>query len=320
MGRHLRPLLRQRAGLTLGDQVAYQAEPPGAEDHDDSHDHEGGAADGPQSSGGRLVVHDDQGQPAQTDQHPGGHPQHGDAPAAAVGVLGHERDDVVVQEGALRLAGVAPDEHSETQGEDGGPPDETQIAEVERADRDLRHDHQRHQRDEHPDAGAVVDGAGEDARALAFHRDQQPRHGVGEDRHAGEDAEDDDADADPGDVDPERVRQRAAHASEHPVVRAAAQAPQPPHDLMPRPAVMAMRPAPPAVVGRPVTLVVCRPAPVAVRVGPAAGRDGRPRRFGRGRVRVRAAAVLERPRSWIGRVGHAPMVALSSRGIHQGHP
>ena len=256
MGCHLRPLLRQGAGLALGDEVPHHAEPPRAEDHDDGHDDEGGAADGPEGGGGRLVVHDDQSQPGQTDQHPTDHPQHGDAPAAAVGVLDHERTDVVVEEGALRLAGVAPNENPETEGENGGPPDETQVAEVERTHRDLRHDHQGDQRNEHPDADAVVDGAGEDARALAFHRDQQPRHGVGEDRHAGEDAEDDDADADPGDVYPERVRQRAAHASEHPVVRVAAQAPQPLHDLMPRCTGMAMRPAPPAVVGRPVSVVV----------------------------------------------------------------
>ncbi len=123
-----------------------------------------------------------------------------------MGVLGHERDDVVVEEGALRLAGVAPDEHPETHGQNGRPSDETQVAEVERAHRYLGHDQHGHQCNEHPDAGTVVDGPGEDARALAFHRDQQPRHGVGEDGHAGADAEDDDADTDPGDVHPEGAR------------------------------------------------------------------------------------------------------------------
>ena len=81
---------------------------------------------------------------------------------------------------------------------------------------------------------------------------------------------------------PNESATRAAHASEHPVVRVAAQAPQPLHDLMPRSTGMAMRPAPPAVVGRPVSVVVGRPAPVAVAVAVRAGPSGRARRLGVG--------------------------------------
>ena len=59
VGRHLGPLLGQRTRLALGDEVADQAQPPGAEDDDARRDDEGGAADGPQR-GDRGVALDQQ--------------------------------------------------------------------------------------------------------------------------------------------------------------------------------------------------------------------------------------------------------------------
>ena len=53
--RHLRPLLGQRPRLALGDEVAHQAEPPGAEDDDAGRDHERGAAERPQRGDGRCA-------------------------------------------------------------------------------------------------------------------------------------------------------------------------------------------------------------------------------------------------------------------------
>ena len=68
VGRHLRPLLGQRTRLALGDEVAHQAQPPGAEDDDAGRDDEHGAADGPQG-GDRGVALDQDGDPDRADEH-----------------------------------------------------------------------------------------------------------------------------------------------------------------------------------------------------------------------------------------------------------
>ena len=103
VSRHLRPLLGQGAGLPLGDQVADEAEPPRAEDDDDSSHDEHRPAD--RSQGGRrgvAVVHDEKGHTGQTDEHPNEDTDDDDAPAVSSGVLGDEGDDVVVEEGPSR--------------------------------------------------------------------------------------------------------------------------------------------------------------------------------------------------------------------------
>ena len=163
-------------------------------------------------------------------------------------VLGDEGDDVVMEEGAFGLPRVAPDEHADADGQDGGPPDQPEKAEVQGAHDDLDHDEHGDERDEEADAATVVDGAVEDAGVLTAHRDEEPGQRVGQDRHPGEEGEDDDADAHPGDVDAEGLGEGAADAAEDPVVRVAAEVLQPASEVMAALMVMAVPAADPRVV------------------------------------------------------------------------
>ena len=115
VGRHLRPLLGQRARLALGDQVADQAQPPRAED--DARLAATTSAAPPTGRSAATVVwpmtsSDDAARPDEHADHDAG-----DEPAAAlpVGVGAEERDDVVVDERLLRLVGVAPDEDDDAE-------------------------------------------------------------------------------------------------------------------------------------------------------------------------------------------------------------
>ncbi len=132
-----------------------------------------------------------------------------------------------VDERLLRLAGVAPDEDDDADGEEGRPAEEADERDVQGAGDELHGDQQRDQDGgDRPDAAAVGDGAGVDVGGLPLHRDQQPRHGVDEDHHAAGDGQQDEADAHPHGVDAGLPRDGAADAAEDAVVRAPAQAAQ----------------------------------------------------------------------------------------------
>ena len=98
--------------------------------------------------------------PTGPDHDPDGHARDEPAPTPAVGVGAEERHHVVVDEGLLGLVGVAPDQDQHAEGEEGGPPDEPDEAEVQRA-RDHLHRDQHRDEDggDQADAAAVVDGA-----------------------------------------------------------------------------------------------------------------------------------------------------------------
>ena len=256
VGRHLGPLLGQCAGLALGDEVPGEAEPPGPEDDDGRRNHQCGTPHGPQGRHGGVSL-DQQDDPAggdeDTDENADDEPA---APPTVGGVAAQERDDVAVDEGLLRLVGVAPDEDHHADGKQGGPTDEAHECDVQGARDQLQRDEQREQDgDDQTDAAAVVDGPGVDVAVLPLHGDQQPGHGVDEHHDAAHDREEHEADAHPRDVDPGGPRDGSADATEYPVVRAPPEAAQPPGDV---------------VVAVVVAMAQVRPRPAAVRPGPVA--------------------------------------------------
>src|SRR5580698_3453042 len=205
------------------------------------------------------MVHDEQGDTGQTDQRAKHDTDDDDAPAVPGGVLGDEGDDVVMEKGAFGFSGVAPDQHTDADGQDGGPPDQPEEAEMQGADDDLDHDQHGNQRDEEADTTTVVDGAMEDAGVLAAHGDEQPGQRVGQDRHPGEEGEHDDADAHPGDVHAEGLGESAADTAEDPVVRVATEVLQPAREVTAALVVVVVAAADPRVVRCPVAAAVAAP-------------------------------------------------------------
>ena len=152
----------------------------------------------------------------------------GDEPATTlpVPVRPQQRHDVFVDERLLGLAGVAPDEDDDADGQEGGPAEKPDEPDVQGAGDELHGDQEWQQNGhERPDATAVGDGARVDIAAVPLHRDQQPRHGVHEDHDAAGDRQQDEADADPHGVDPGLPRDGAADTTQDPVVGAPAQTP-----------------------------------------------------------------------------------------------
>ena len=117
---------------------------------------------------------------------------------------------------------------------------------------------------------------------------------------------------------PRRPRDAAADAAEHPVVRTAAEAAQPPADVVVivtvivavahvRPGTVSVRPGP--AVTRPLPVGAVRPA---VPGWLLPGRDLR--------YLCRAATVGKRTRAGIGCLCDTPMIARHGHRGHQGHP
>ena len=219
VGGHLGPLLGPGPGLALRHQIADQGDPPRTEDDHDGRNDQEGATDRPQRR--RAGVPGDQ---DQSPMRPSTTPPPmrttsvrlvwRSPPAWSMGMrssLIHTRSPAL----ALRRMRI-----EATGGEEHGPAERPEVADMQRIGQDLHHHQGRDDGDDQPDPPTVVDGPREDGAGLALQGEEEPGQGVDGNADATAEGQQDEPDADERDIDAGGLGQASTHPGQDPGIRA----------------------------------------------------------------------------------------------------